>query len=375
MNRLRWTDWVLAAGMFTLLSVQILIVGPDTGQTSMWPWGWTLTAVASWALLFRRLMPRTVLAVTAVAGLLYYPLGYPDTFLGFTFMIAMYSVALEVGRLTALLSAFAVVFGFGLVGRLRHADLSVDGSEIAGTSGALLLAIILAEVRRNHRAAVQRAEAAERSREEEARLRATEERLRIARELHDVLAHQISLINVQAGAALHRRDPDQAFTALGDIKQASKETLRELRGVLGVLRQADEDAPVGPVPSLEALPDLIAQTKAAGMDVRLEGASDQPVAPPVDLTAYRIVQEALTNVVRHAGASEAVVSLGHESGQLIVEIADNGCAEPDPERMRLGNGLRGMRERAATVGGTVVAEPGPSGFRVRAELPVGGLGS
>jgi signal transduction histidine kinase len=226
--------------------------------------------------------------------------------------------------------------------------------------------------RRYHRAYVgekkRRADEAERTREEEFRRRATEERLRIARELHDVLAHKISLINVQAGAALHRRDPEQAYAALGAIKDASKDTLRELRTTLGVLRQVDEEQPLGPAPSLERLGDLVDQTQEAGLPVKLTVSGERTALPsPVDLAAYRIVQEALTNAVRHAGSATATVLVRYDSERVVVEVCDDGCGIGAPE----GNGIRGMRERAATLGGTLAAGPRPGGgFLVRASLPL-----
>jgi signal transduction histidine kinase len=236
----------------------------------------------------------------------------------------------------------------------------------------VLVVLFAGEVSRYHRAYLgeskRRADEAERTREEEFRRRATEERLRIARELHDVLAHKISLINVQAGAALHRRQPDQAYAALGAIKDASKETLRELRATLGVLRQVDEAQPLSPAPSLDHLDTLITQTNDAGLPVRLTVSGDRADLPaPVDLAAYRIVQEALTNAVRHAGPATATVLVRYNPDHVIVEVGDDGAAAEASD----GNGIRGMRERAATLGGTLAAGPRPGGgFLVRASLPL-----
>ncbi|WP_448321037.1 histidine kinase dimerization/phosphoacceptor domain-containing protein, partial [Streptomyces sp. CO7] len=278
MKRLRWTDWLPAGGMFCGLVVNILVAGPDSGTRPMWPWGWVLTAVACSALVVRRLYPLSVVVVTGLVGNVYYPAGYPDTFLAFTFLVAMYTLTVISGRLQALLATLAVVAGFVVVGRVRGASFASDGEAIAGITALLILAVITGEVQRGRIEADSRAAAAEHTREEEARRRAAEERLRIARELHDVLAHRISLINVQAAAALHRGERDLAFTALENIKAASKETLVELRGVLGVLRQYDEAAPVAPVPGPEGLPGLVEQAGLSGLRVRLEG--DTPSGLP-----------------------------------------------------------------------------------------------
>jgi signal transduction histidine kinase len=230
-----------------------------------------------------------------------------------------------------------------------------------------------------------------RGREQEGLRRAEEERLRIARELHDVLAHNISLINVQSGVALHLLDerPEQARTALAVINDASAEALREIRSVLGVLRQVDEQAPRRPAASLDRLPELISQSAAAGLDVdvRIDG-ERRPLPSDVDLAAYRIVQESLTNVARHARSARAWVRLRYEDGALALEVADdggddgggrvgtNGVGGRTAESASgTGNGIVGMRERASTLGGELRAGPrAGGGFTVSARLPLGGAG-
>jgi signal transduction histidine kinase len=214
------------------------------------------------------------------------------------------------------------------------------------------------------------------------RRRAGEERLRIARELHDVLAHNISLINVQAGVALHlmEEQPEQARTALTAIKAASKDALGELRSVLDVLRHVDEGAPRAPTAGLADLDRLVSGATAAGIDVRVvTSGTPRPLPPSVDLAAFRIVQEALTNVTRHAGQATATVSLTYGEEGLTVSVEDDGRgvngagAGTGPERPRErggGNGIRGMKERASALGGDVEAGPRPGGgFRVTASLP------
>jgi signal transduction histidine kinase len=210
-----------------------------------------------------------------------------------------------------------------------------------------------------------------RERAEAERRRADEERLRIARELHDVLAHSISLINVQAGVALALMDerPEQARTALTTIKAASKEALGEVRQVLGTLRTPG-DAPRSPAPGLDRLPELTEQAAAAGLavDVAVEGRARR-LPPGADLAAFRIVQEALTNVVRHSGSRTARVRLRYDAGRVEVRVDDDGPAAAGGDSGG-GNGLVGMRERAAALGGAVEAGPrADGGFAVRATLP------
>ncbi|WP_190020293.1 sensor histidine kinase [Streptomyces hiroshimensis] len=204
------------------------------------------------------------------------------------------------------------------------------------------------------------------------RRRADEERLRIARELHDVLAHSISVINVQAGVGLALIDshPEQARAALTTIKAASKEALGEVRQVLDTLRTPG-DAPRSPAPGLDRLQELIRQAAVAGLDVQVTTEGPRTDLPPgADLAAFRIVQEALTNIVRHSGSRTAEVLLHYGTGALEVTVDDEGPALAGTVTGG-GNGLLGMRERAAALGGTAEAGPRPGGgFRVRARLPL-----
>jgi signal transduction histidine kinase len=223
-------------------------------------------------------------------------------------------------------------------------------------------------------AARQRRQAAERTQAEEARRRAGEERLRIARELHDVLAHNISLINVQAGVALHLMDeqPGQSRTALVAIKQASNDALGELRSVLDVLRQGDEAPPRAPASGLAQLDSLVAGAGATGLEVRtrVEGLP-RPLPAGTDLTAFRIVQESLTNVTRHAGPASATVLVRYGPDDLTVRVDDDGRGPAAAAGPGNGNGIRGMRERVAALGGELTTGPRPGGgFRVQARLPI-----
>ncbi len=214
----------------------------------------------------------------------------------------------------------------------------------------------------------QRAEEAERTRDEVGRRRAIEERLRIARELHDSLTHSISVITVQAGVAVHlaHKRGEEAPPALLAIQEASAEASRELRATLGTLR-ADVDVDMG----LERLPALVDRTRAAGVPTTLSITGDPCAVPPaIEKAVFRIVQEALNNVGRHAGDATATVTLQYGASALAVQVDDDG-AGPAPGRDSPGLGLIGMRERVAEFGGTVRAEPrSGGGFTVRAELPL-----
>jgi len=217
-----------------------------------------------------------------------------------------------------------------------------------------------------------RAARAEQAREEETRRRVDAERMRIARELHDVVAHSMAMINVQATAASMQltADPASAAEAIQAIRSASKSGLRELRTILEVLRQADGGGSA--VPDLRAIAALVEATTAAGTPTTLELAEPPvPLLPPVTLAVYRIVQESLTNVVRHAGRVAATVGLRQDGGYLYVDVVNDGGAAPAAFSDGTGAGLTGMRERAAALGGTLEAGPRPGGgFAVHARLPV-----
>ncbi|WP_206793421.1 sensor histidine kinase [Amycolatopsis sp. MtRt-6] len=316
--------------------------------------GWVLTVLACAALFFRRRHPLGVAALTLVCCALYYPLTDPDGHVLLAFAYALYNAA-AAGRIRG--AALLVVAAMAGV---AAGEISLPTGRNVDNFAFFLMTGWFAALVAGGAVAHYRAEA-ERTKEAEARARATGERLRIARELHDVLGHHLALINVQAGAALHRRDPGQAEEALAAIKDASKTALQELRATLGMLRETG-------LPSLSRIAELAESAGASGLTVRTEidgAARDLP--PDVEHAAFRVVQEALTNVAKHAGAKTVVVRLGYGADELTVAVDDDGHGGAAPA----GNGIRGMAERARALGGELTAAPREGGgYRVRARLPV-----
>jgi signal transduction histidine kinase len=379
---LRWlpegraADALLAAGCLLVLVVIALVQIHVVQRGTMPLYGWALIVIACGALYFRRSRPVAVAAVTLAACGVYYPATDPDGPLMITFVIALYTAA-AAGRLATASLLAAVAIGGTVYGDSRDDINHLADAASFLLAGWFVAVIAIGGVVRNRRAylreAEERARVAERGREAEARRRAVEERLRIARELHDVLGHNISLINVQATAALHglRREPERAEDALTAIKQASKDTLREMRATLGVLRHVDEAAPVTPAPGLARLEELTSGISAAGLTIRTKIEGDpRPLPAEADLAAYRIVQEALTNVTRHSTACTATVRVDYADGEVTVSVEDDGVpSSPGPSTG--GSGIRGMRDRAESLGGALEAGPGPDGgFAVRARLPL-----
>ena len=317
------------------------------------------------ALALRDRWPLPAAAVAVAAADVYVGLGYPYGPIFVSVAVALFS-AVQAGQRRATWSLAGAGFaGFVVASALD--PRSDDGASLVHLSmvaGWLLVVLAVSEVARVRRDRT--AEAARAEHEEEQR-RTADRHLRLAQELHDVLAHNISLINVQASVALHLLDerPDEARPALTTIKDASKEALHELRTALDLLRRGD-DAPLAPTPGLADLDTLVAGVRAGGLDVRVEHLDPpEPLPSAVELVAYRIVQEALTNVTRHARARSVAIRLGYADG-VTVEVTDDGVGGPAVE----GNGITGMRERAAALGGTVEAGPRPGGgFRVAARLP------
>ncbi len=322
------------------------------------------------ALVFRQVRTVAVLYFVMAVSFAYILLGFPYGPYFFSAIVALFEAVRYGHRWAAWLTAAAVYFGhIAYRWAFGEGPGFVLGAIVAGWLLAVLIGSELNRIRE------ERVEESRRAKAAEAAGRVSEERLRIARELHDVVAHNISLINVQAGVALHLMDaqPEQARTALTAIKQASKEALVELRSVLGVLRQVDEPGPRQPAPSLRRLTDLVERTRQAGLDVRVEVEGvPEPLPSSVDTAAYRIVQEALTNVLRHAGASTAVVRVAYADPIVTVEVTDDGCGTPagGGDELGGGSGLPGMRERVGALGGRLTVGPLPGGgFGVYAELP------
>jgi signal transduction histidine kinase len=323
------------------------------------------------ALLFRRRAPGGVLLIVMAVTLVYDVRNYPDGPVYISLVVALIAAILMGRRTLALIATVGCYVAFMWLPWLVGTKSAPSLGALLGVGAWLAVIFTFAEIVRVRRTGAMEAW---RTREEEARRRASEERLRIAQELHDVLAHNISLINVQAGVALHLMDeqPEQARTALTAIRDASKDALGELRSVLDILRQSGE-APRSPTAGIADLPRLVAGAEATGLRVHLDVASPlPPLLPGVDLAAYRIVQEALTNVTRHARAGMATVRISVDSDQLVVEVTDDGLgAAAAPSSVGGGNGLPGMRERAVALGGHLDAAPVPGGgFGVRAMLPV-----
>jgi signal transduction histidine kinase len=345
-----------------------------------------LVAVACLALAWRHRAPVTVLVVSAAAVSLYSLLGYVNGSALIAPVLALYAVAAAVSFRRAVIAAVATLAVLLTVTAANNPFGHISGGGfdlIPGMVVAAFFAGIAVANRRAYAASIQdRAE-------QDARRRVDEERLRIARELHDVVAHTMATINVQAGVAAHvlSTRPEAAAESLQAIKAASKEGLRELRAILNVLRQADEADPTQPVPRIAQLETLIAGTRQAGLATTLTVTGEPiPLPAAVDLAAYRIVQESLTNAIRHAGPAAAAISLSYHDGELRIDVTDTGrgqladgaakngaAARDEAAAGDGGHGLAGMRERAAAVGGTVESGPGPGGgWRVAARLPLPG---
>jgi signal transduction histidine kinase len=253
-------------------------------------------------------------------------------------------------------------------------------ADLVRTAALLMVAGAIGDAARNRRAYVveveRRAAEAELTREEEARRRVDDERLRIARELHDITAHSLSIVAVQSGVALHvlDTDPEAARTALTAIRETSRASLQELRAMLGVLRgtgDAAEGAPLAPTPGLARIEDLAAPLRDAGFTVDVVAPpAGEPLPAIVDASAYRIVQEALTNVLRHAGSATVRIAVARDADTLSVEVLDDGAGAADAA-LTEGHGIAGMRERALALGGTFSAAPRDGGgWRVAATLPL-----
>ncbi|MCP2169057.1 sensor histidine kinase [Goodfellowiella coeruleoviolacea] len=326
--------------------------------------GYGLLLATALPLAWRRRFPRSVLLLTAALTVAYYLGPYPGGPLLVVPTIALFTLAVLAGPVRAGLLGGAAMAAVVLARLVNNASWAGGGGLVALLAWLLAVTSVGAAVRaRRLSQAAQRDQAQER-----ARRLAEEERLRIAREVHDVVAHSLAVIHVQAGVGAHVADrrPEQAKQALLAIKEASRTALTDLRATLEVLRSGGDRAPS---PSLRHADELFASVRATGMRVAVRGAPGELPAP-VDAAAYRVLQEALTNAVRHAvGATEVTVTYARDPAGLEIVVGDNGTGSAPGSP---GSGLRGMRERVEALGGELTTGPGAGGFTVRARLPVQG---
>lgn len=330
-----------------------------------------LAAAACAPLVVRRRFPFTVFVVTAVlaeAFLVVQDDRRPGVLILAAPLIALYTVAESASRRRALVIGVIAVLTFALLHIWARPSslLGGDNLALAALGGLAVAAGDGARSRREYLVEVQtKAEA-------DAARRVTDERLRIARDLHDAVGHHLALINVQASVAAHVLDasPASARVALGHVRQASKTALGDLRDTIGLLRQPGDQLPTEPAPGLSGLDELLASFRRAGLDIEPVPPADLGHIPvPIDLTAYRVVQEALTNVRKHAGPTQVRVSTTRHGDTLLVVVDNSGGTGQSPEPG--GHGLLGMRERVEALHGTLAAGPRPEGgYRVRATLPL-----
>jgi signal transduction histidine kinase len=348
-----------------------LMVGQDQeGRADIDALAVALLLAGPAALVWLTRAPVAVMVATLAPGLAYWMLDYPRGPIWLAAIVAFVSAVFMGRRLPAWILLGVAWAGLVFLPHLvEDASVTTAGKAI-GIAVWLFLLGEFAEIARSKRERHLELQRAER---EKARAQAGQERLLIARELHDVLAHNVSLINVQAGVALHLLDeqPERARPALEAIKEASSETLREMRSVLDILRRPGEHPPRSPTAGVAGIDELIQRTKAAGIsvDTRVTG-SPRGLPASVDLAVYRIVQEALTNVARHAHPGAALVRLAYSDDSVEIVVEDDGLRAAQPNGHG-GNGIAGMRERVAALGGEFSAGPRPDvGFRVRARLPL-----
>jgi signal transduction histidine kinase len=355
-------DWVLAAGVAVTLVATGL--SGQHSATPLDPLGYALLAAGGLALVARRRAPVAVLAVTGLCAVGYQATGFDVPAVAYLF--AVYAAVRAGHRAVTVVASVIMLVVLPLA---VLADLHDAGAAFARARGGLEIAWLIAAGAAGEalRQAERRADEAERIREETARRRADEERLHIARELHDSLTHQISVIKVQAEVAVHlaHKRGEPVPEALLAIREAGREAARELRATLEALRDDDR-----PAHGLDHVPDLVRRARTVGLETTLtiDGhPGDVPAA--VDRTAYRIVQESLTNITRHAAAATASVRIDYRPDSLVIRVEDDGTATPAATVP--GVGLLGMRERVTALGGRLRAAPrSEGGFAVHAELPV-----
>ncbi|WP_051299999.1 sensor histidine kinase [Actinomadura rifamycini] len=392
------THDTLLALFVTVMQVQGTVTRVHEGATrpltDLGNLGYALLMVSGLAVAVRRRWPAPVFATAALASLAYYALDFPDGPGWLGLFVSLYTLTAYGDGRRSLVTAGAGIAVLTAVWLYTAADIEPRAAIgwVFFRIGASIMSAALGESVRSRRViaaeAQARAELAERTREEVARARVDAERLRIAREVHDTVAHAIAVINVQSGVTAHVLDkrPERARDALRAIEQTSSRALQEMRAILGVLR--DEDGGRTPNPGLEQVGELAAKAREAGLDVTVESAP--PAAPlpgTVDSAAYRILQESITNVIRHVGPTRVTVALNPGADLLEIRVTDegrrtgswddaadrpsggaNGPAEP-------GRGILGMRERCRLLGGEFEAEPTPGGgFRVTARLPLAPTG-
>jgi signal transduction histidine kinase len=359
------------------LGLFLVVLGPTTAWVNRsveLPYALLLGLVQTLPLLLRRRYPLAVFALV-IAAAFFFELRY-GALPPFASALAMYTVAAHVDRRTSLHAGLA-----GLI-VLSASPLFLHGQSEERTGHLIVLQLVgfavawmvgdnMRSKRAYYRELEERAERLERDHEESARRAATEEQARIARELHDVIAHSVSVMVVQAAAAgdVFERQPERAREALRSIETTGRSALTELRRLLGVVRATGPESRE-PQPGLADLDKLVEQVRSTGLEVALEIEGELKALPVgVDLSAYRIVQEALTNTLKHASATSARVRLQRSADELGLVVSDNGSGSADPAPD--GQGLIGMRERAALLGGSFETGAGESGgFAVRARFPL-----
>jgi signal transduction histidine kinase len=351
-----------------------------------------LLVLTGLVLVFRRRWPVALFVVEATASVLYYGAGYPDGPNWVAVFVALYTLtAYGDGQRSRRIATVGVAVLIAAWLGLAVVHPPNEMGWLFFRVGTAVMAAVLGESVRMGRMlaaeAQERAERAERTREEEARRRVDAERLHIAREVHDTVAHAIAIINVQAGVTAHVLDkrPQQVRETLLTIEQTSARALRELRATLGVLRQADDGR--APAPGLDRIEELAGLAREAGLDIKVDAPAPPRELPgPVDRAAYRILQESITNVIRHAGPTRVTVCVEYGPEDLRIRVADDGCGGRAADRPvaggagtadrpkaaeGTGRGIAGMRERCALLGGEVIAGPRRTGgFEVTARLPL-----
>ncbi len=338
-----------------------------------------LAVVAGGALVLRRRAPVAVLATILAAGVAIEALG--DDPSGLSMLIALYTTA---AYCELRVSLAALVLTAATAATLSAVTVDAPGRQTSATFGAIIAAALTigawalgayAQTRRRYlRELQERAASAEREREQLARIAVHEERASIARELHDIVAHSVSvmLLGVRGTRDVLRSAPDAAEETLARVERSGEQSLAELRRILALLREPEQTAQSHPQPSLAELNELVAGYREAGLPVRLEVIGEPtPLASGVELSVYRIVQEALTNTLKHTDPSNVTVTLAFRDSRLELEVVDDGT--PTLGVLTPGQGLVGMRERVALLGGELeTGQRQGGGFRVAAQLPLGG---